>query len=297
MEIPAHCELCPRRCGADRRAGPGLCGAGAALKVARAALHFWEEPCLSGERGSGTVFFTGCPLRCCYCQNFSISQQGLGKEISAHRLAEIFLELQAQGAANLNLVTATQWLPWVTAALEEARAAGLRLPVVWNTGGYETVETVRALAGYVDIWLADVKYVSPDLAKEYSAAPDYFEVCRAAVARMLAQAGPPLYGEGGYLKRGVILRHLALPGSLTDSLAVLEYMAGLPKGGFVPSLMSQYTPFYRAAQHRHLGRRISTWEYRQVVNRAVDLGLTAGYMQEKSSAREEYTPPFDLEGV
>ena len=297
MELPVHCELCPRRCGADRRAGAGFCGAGATLKAARAALHFWEEPCISGRRGSGTVFFTGCALRCCYCQNFAVSQQGLGKELSFHRLAEIFLELQQKGAANLNLVTATQWLPWVTAALDEARAAGLRLPVVWNTGGYETVETVRALAGYVDVWLADVKYVSPALAQEYSAAPDYFEVCRAAVAQMLAQAGPPVYDAAGYLTRGVILRHLALPGALADSLAVLNYMAGLPQGGFVPSLMSQYTPFYRAAGHRRLGRRISTWEYRQVVNRAVDLGLTAGYMQEKSSAREEYTPPFDLEGV
>lgn len=297
MDLPAHCGLCPRRCGADRRAGTGFCGAGATLKAARAALHFWEEPCISGRRGSGTVFFTGCALRCCYCQNFAVSQQGLGKELSFHRLAEIFLELQQKGAANLNLVTATQWLPWVTAALDEARAAGLRLPVVWNTGGYETVETVRALAGYVDVWLADVKYVSPALAQEYSAAPDYFEVCRAAVAGMLAQAGPPVYDDAGYLTRGVILRHLALPGALADSLAVLDYMAGLPRGGFVPSLMSQYTPFYRAAQHKSLGRRISTWEYRQVVNRAVDLGLTAGYMQEKSSAREEYTPPFDLEGV
>lgn len=297
MNLPPHCRLCPRRCGADRAKASGICGAGADLKVARAALHFWEEPCISGQKGSGTVFFSHCSLKCCYCQNYKISQEGLGREISVGRLADIFLELQAKGAANLNLVTATPWLPWVLAALKTARAHGLALPVVYNTGGYETVETVRALAGWVDVWLADVKYVSPVLSGEYSAAPDYFEVCRAAVSQMLAQTGPPVFDEEGYLKRGVILRHLALPGALADSFAVLDYMATLPKNAFVPSLMSQYTPFYQADRHKPLGRRISTWEYRQVVNRAVDLGLTQGYMQQKSSAKEEYTPPFDLEGV
>ena len=297
MTIPTRCRLCPRRCGADRTQSPGRCGAGGVLKVARAALHLWEEPCLCGEKGSGTVFFTGCPLACCYCQNYPVSQQGAGKEIDEKRLAEIFLALQAKGAANLNLVTATQWLPWVAAALDTARARGLSLPVVWNTSGYETVQTVRALARYVDIWLCDVKSVSPALAAEYSGAADYFEVCRAAVGQMLAQTGAPVFGGGGLLQKGVILRHLALPGARKDSFAVLDYLASLPKGGFLVSLMSQYTPFYRAAEHRPLGRRISSWEYRQVVNRAVDLGLTRGYMQQKSSAKEEYTPPFDLEGV
>ena len=267
------------------------------LKVARAAPHFWEEPCISGSRGSGTVFFSHCALQCCYCQNYPISAGGLGKEITTQRLAEIFLELEAKGVHNLNLVTATQWLPWVLPALRLARQQGCRLPVVYNTGGYETMETVRALAGVVDVWLADVKYVSPALAAEYSGAEDYFAVCSAAVAQMLAQAGPPVYDAQGLLQRGVILRHLALPGALADSKAVLGWMAGLPAGSFVPSLMSQYTPFYKAAEHKALGRRISSWEYRQVVNTAVELGLTQGYMQQKSSAKEEYTPPFDLEGV
>ena len=265
--------------------------------VARAALHHWEEPCISGTQGSGTVFFSGCSLKCCYCQNYKISQEGLGKAIDAARLAQIFLELQQKGAHNINLVTATQWLPWVTAALDLARARGLALPVVWNTGGYETVETVAALKGYVDVWLCDVKYISSELSKKYSDAADYFTVCEAAVKAMLAQAGPPAFDGEGYLQRGVILRHLALPGSLSDSLAVLDWMAGLPKGSFIPSLMSQYTPFYKAKETKPLDRRISTWEYRQVIGRAVELGLTEGYMQEKSSAKEEYTPPFDLEGV
>ena len=207
--------------------------------------------------------------------------------------------LQKSGAKNLNLVTATQYLPWVLPALDAARAAGFALPVVYNTGGYETLETVKALAGYVDIWLADVKYASPDLAAELSAARDYPAVAEAALRQMLRQTGAPVYDADGYLQKGVIVRHLALPGHTDDSFAVLALLArirdeeGVP---FIPSLMSQFTPFYKAAEH-NLGRRITTYEYRKVIDEAVRLGLTDGYMQEKSSAREEYTPPFDLEGV
>ena len=304
MPLPHHCTLCPRACGADRAAGQaGYCGADGRLLVARAALHHWEEPCLSGRpddaRGSGTVFFTHCALRCCYCQNYPISQQGVGKAITAARLAEIFLRLQRDGARNLNLVTATQYLPFVVEALDAAKAAGLPLPVVYNTGGYETVDSVRALAGYVDVWLTDFKYASPALAAQLSAAPDYPAVAEAALRQMLAQTGAPVYDGEGFLRRGVIVRHLALPGQWQDSRAVLRTLArlrgetGVP---FVPSLMSQFTPFYKAAEHG-LGRRITTYEYRRVVDEAIRLGLTEGYMQEKSSAREEYTPPFDLEGV
>lgn len=267
------------------------------MRAARAALHAWEEPCISGTRGSGTVFFSGCSLGCCYCQNYRISAENFGKPLSVPQLAAIFLRLQTQGAHNINLVTATHYAPWVTAALDKARAQGLRLPVVYNTGGYETEQTVRALAPYVDIWLTDMKYVSSALSGEYSAAPDYFAVAAPALRQMLAQAGPPVFGADGLLQRGVIVRHLALPGALHDSLAVLRFLAGLGPQNFLFSAMSQYTPFYRAAQHKALSRRISTYEYRTVVNEAVRLGLTNGYMQEKSSAKEEYTPPFDLEGV
>lgn len=304
LPIPNPCTLCPRACGADRAAGKrGVCGAADQLLVARAALHHWEEPCLSGDpnapTGSGTVFFTGCALGCCYCQNYAISQQGLGKAIDENRLAEIFLELQEKGAQNINLVTATQWLPWVTAALDEARRRGLRLPVVYNTGGYETLETVEALKSYVDIWLTDYKYASPALAQELSQARDYPAVADAALCRILRQTGAPVFGDDGYLRRGVIVRHLALPDHVTDSLAVLRRLAQIRKETGIPfltSLMSQFTPFYRAEEHG-LGRRITTYEYRKVVEEAIALGLTEGYMQEKSSAREEYTPPFDLEGV
>ena len=174
METPTHCTLCPRRCGADRTRTHGLCGGGGMVKIARAALHFWEEPCISGTQGSGTVFFSGCTLQCCYCQNHGISAGNFGREISTRRLADIFLELQEQGAHNINLVTAGHYLPWVCEALDMARP-GLHIPVVYNTGGYETPEAVAALRGYVDIWLADVKYRSPELSAEYSNAPDYFE--------------------------------------------------------------------------------------------------------------------------
>lgn len=296
MNIPTHCTLCPRRCGADRTKTQGLCGGGARVKAARAALHFWEEPCISGVRGSGTVFFSGCALRCCYCQNYAISAENFGKEISVERLAEIFLALQEQGAHNLNLVTAGHYLPWVCEALDLVKGK-LSIPVVYNTGGYETLDAVAALRGYVDIWLTDLKYRSAALSAEYSAAPDYFTVAGAALKAMLAQAGPPRFDADGILQSGVIVRHLALPNAAADTRAVLDHLATLPRGSFLLSLMSQYTPFYKAAQHKALGRRIFTYEYRRVVDYAISLGLEEGYMQQRSSAKEEYTPAFDLDGV
>ncbi len=296
MQIPTHCTLCPRACGADRTQALGVCGGGRQVRLARAALHFWEEPCISGTRGSGTVFFSGCPLKCCYCQNFTISAQNFGREVSTRTLADIFLRLQEQGAHNINLVTAGHYLPWVLEALNLA-GPGLTIPIVYNTGGYETAEALHALKDVVDIWLTDIKYVSSALSAKYSGAPNYFEVASAAARTMCRMAGPPVM-ENGLLKRGVIVRHLALPGAMADTRAVLEFMATeLPKGGFLTSLMSQYTPFYKAREHKALNRRISTYEYRQAVNLAVELGLTQGYMQEKSSAKEEYTPSFNLEGV
>lgn len=300
VTVPSACTLCPRQCKANRAAGKaGFCGAGGTLRAARAALHFWEEPCISGTRGSGTVFFSGCTLKCCFCQNWPISAECLGQDISIEHLAGIFLDLQRQGAHNINLVTPGQWQPWIIAALDLARAQGLRLPIVCNTGGYETVESVARWAGYVDIWLADLKYVSSALSADLSAAPDYYPVAKAAIEAMMAQAGHPVFDAEGILQKGVILRHLALPGHVEDSFAVLDQMAAwntADPGCFLPSVMSQYTPFYKAADHG-IGRRITTYEYRRVINRAMDLGLCEGYMQQKSSAREEYTPSFDLTGI
>ena len=245
------------------------------------------------------MFFSGCTLKCCYCQNYPISAEVQGKELSVDRLAAIFLELQQKGDHNINLVTPGQWRPWITAALDKARAEGLTLPIVCNTGSYETLESIAAWQGYVDIWLADLKYVSPAVSAELSAAPDYFAVAKAAIEAMMAQTGRPVLDAEGILRRGVILRHLALPGHTEDSFAVLDQMAAwndADPGCFIPSLMSQYTPFYHAADHG-IGRRITTYEYRRVVNYAMDKGLSAGYMQQKSSAKEEYTPLFDLTGL
>ena len=247
VSIPSSCTLCPRRCGADRAAGrTGFCGAGSTLKAARAALHYWEEPCISGTRGSGTVFFSGCTLKCCFCQNYPISAEGLGREITVEHLAEIFLDLQSQGAHNINLVTPGQWQPWIIAALDIARAKGLHLPILCNTGGYETVESVEAWRGYIDIWLADLKYVSSSLSAELSSAPDYFAQARPAIEAMMAQAGHPVFDSEGILQKGVILRHLALPGHIDDSFAVLDRMAAWNEadpGCFIPRAR------HRAAHH------------------------------------------------
>lgn len=290
------CNLCPRKCGAKRSTESGYCGESVAVRAARAALHFWEEPCISGKNGSGAVFFCGCPLHCVYCQNNEISRGGAGKVISVERLAEIFLELQARGAHNINLVTPSHYLLPIRRAVDLARPA-LRVPVVYNCGGYERLEAIRALKGYVDIFLPDFKYCSAELSSRYSGARDYFEVASAAVREMVGQAGPPVFGEDGMLRRGVIVRHMILPGARKDSFQILRWLAeNLPKGSFLLSLMSQYTP-YCPLPFKELNRRVTSFEYDSVVEEAARLGLTDGYMQEKSSAREEYTPPFDGEGL
>lgn len=291
------CNLCPRECGIDRNNQAGFCHGGHMSKVARAALHFWEEPCISGTRGSGTVFFSGCSLRCCYCQNYMISSEGFGKEISTERLAEIYLELQAKGAHNINLVTATPYLPWVLKALDLARPS-LHIPVVYNSSGYERVETIRELQAYVDVYLPDFKYYSNEMAAKYSNVQDYFEVATAAIQEMIRQTRGLQFDDNGIMQKGVIIRHLVLPGGRKDSLAILQWIReNLPLDQYWLSLMSQYTPAYKSQDHREINRRITTFEYEAVVKEALHLGLVNSYVQERSSAREEYTPPFDLEGV
>lgn len=291
------CNLCPRLCGADRTKQFGFCGCGDGLKAARAALHFGEEPCISANRGSGTVFFSGCTLRCCFCQNQPISSGGFGKEISVPRLAEIFLDLQAQGAHNISLVTATQYLPWVLPALDLVKPS-LHIPVVYNCGGYERVETIRALKGYVDVYLPDLKFFSPELSRKYAMAADYFQVASAAIAEMTAQAGGLSYDAQGLLQKGVLIRHLVLPGARKDSLAVLKWIhENLPRDRFLLSLMSQYTPGPENPEYPELNRRVTSFEYDSVAREAVRLGLTNGFLQARSSAKKDYTPPFDLTGV
>ena len=299
-----HCQLCPRMCGIDRSIQRGFCQAPSGVVAARAALHYWEEPCISGTRGSGTVFFSGCTLRCCFCQNHKISRDLYGKTLTARELANVFLRLQDQGANNISLVTATHFLPWIIPALDLVKDR-LSIPVVYNCGGYETLEAVDALAPYIDIWLPDLKYYSSELSARYSAAPDYFPVASAAVKRMIAHTGPLVledFSENGQtcqlMKRGVILRHMVLPKHKDDSIRLLHWIHdNLPEGHFLVSLMSQYTPFYQSSKYPEINRRITSYEYQKVVDAAIELGLTHGFMQEKSSAKEEYTPPFELQGI
>ncbi len=286
------CTLCPRRCEADRKVRPGFCGMGELPRVARAALHFWEAPCISGTRGSGTVFFSGCTLRCAFCQNYEISHFGQGKEISVRRLADIFKMLEDQGAHNINLVTATPFVPSILDALALYRPA---IPVVWNTGGYETVETLRLLGGAVDIYLPDLKHVSPRLSKLCAGAPDYFEIASRALQEMCRQTGPAVYDEDGMMRGGVIVRHLILPGCTVDSCKALDFVAERLPPGTPVSLMRQYTPSPYCGISG-LDRRITDAEYRRVLDHFRALGLT-GYTQEKESADAAYTPPFDLTGV
>ena len=288
------CTLCPRRCGAERtdtRAG-GLCGMPAAPVVARAMLHQWEEPCLVGDHGAGCVFFSGCNLRCCFCQNGTISREGFGKPISVERLREIFRELIAQGAACLDLVTPTHFTPAILEALGDEEWP---VPVVWNCGGYESVETLRLLEGKVQVYLPDLKYALPEPAKRYSGAEDYFERASAAIREMYRQTGPYVL-EDGRLKRGVVIRHLQLPGELENTRRCIDWVAETFRPGEVLfSLMSQYTP--QPGAKGPLARHVTGAEYRAAVAYMENCGITDGYTQERTSAREEYTPAFDLRGL
>ena len=293
----AHgCRLCPRTCGARRELGErGRCGAGAQIRAARAALHFWEEPCVSTARGSGTVFFSGCPLGCCFCQNRVISRDGVGRNLTEERLAEVFLSLQEQGAANLNLVSATQYIPQIRRVLEQIRPQ-LHIPVIWNTGGYELPAALALLRGLVDVYLTDLKFFDPALSGRLADAPDYFSVACACLPEMLVQTGAPRIGSDGSIQKGVIIRHLVLPGHREDSRNILEWLArNLSPDSFLLSLMRQYTPDPQSP-FRELRRPVATAEYRPLAELAAELGFQ-GYTQERESAREGYTPDFDLTGL
>ena len=275
----------------DAQAGEGFCGLPATPVVARAGLHFWEEPCVSGARGSGAVFFSGCVLRCVYCQNHAISHENFGKPVSVERLREIFWELIGQGAHNINLVSPTPFAP----SIREALAEPLPVPVVWNTGGYERVETLRSLEGKVQVWLPDLKYVDSGLSQDLSGAADYFDAASAAIEEMVRQTGDYVL-EAGLLKRGVLIRHLMLPGQLENTKAVLDWVAETFRPGQVLlSLMAQYTP--QPGAEGLLSRRVTGAEYRAALRYMENLGITDGYCQDAASARAEYTPDFDLTGV
>lgn len=297
-KIMENCRLCPRNCGVNRLEGQrGFCGADAKIRAARAALHMWEEPCISGREGSGALFFSGCSLGCVFCQNRSISRGERGKEVSPERLAEIMLNLQEQKANNINLVTAGHYAPQVGTALALAREQGLCLSVVYNSSGYEKPETLRLLEGLVDIYLPDFKYMSPELAVSCSRAPDYPEIAKAALEEMVRQAGSPRFDERGMMTGGVIVRHLLLPGHVADSKKVVEYLYGTYGNRIYISLMNQYTPMPAVAGDPLLSRKVTKREYSRLVDYALSLGLEQGFIQEGETAKESFIPEFDGEGV
>lgn len=289
------CTLCPRRCGVDRTKSRGVCQSGEALRIARAALHFWEEPCLVGEGGSGAIFFTGCNLGCVYCQNRQISRGEGGVPVSAERLLEICDSLIARGAVNINLVTAGHFIPQIVSAFRQKKPA---IPVVYNSGGYESVEALRLLDGLVDIYLPDMKYSDRAAASAFSHAADYPEVAKQAIEEMFRQTGKAVYDEKGLLRRGTWVRHLVLPGHLENTYGVIDWFSSrFPHGEAGFSLMSQFTPNGDTPQFPELCRRLTREEYDKAVGYLYLCGVEDGFVQELSSAREEYTPAFDGTGV
>ena len=293
----ADCHLCPKECGVNRLRGEtGFCGAGLEIRAARAALHQWEEPCISGTRGSGTVFFSGCNLRCEFCQNAPISRGQAGALITIERLTDIFFELRDQGAHNINLVTPTHYIPQITAALRMARDRGLGLPVVCNSGGYESVEALRLWEGLVDIYLPDMKFFSAAVSKKLCGAPDYFEKASAALAEMFRQTGTPAFDGDGIMTKGMVVRHLMLPGYLFDSRKILDYLTRTYGNDIYISLMNQYTPPSPARKNAP-DHPLSPDHYDAMVDFLVDRGQENAYVQEPGTDSESFIPPFDLKGI
>lgn len=303
------CVLCPRECHVNRTIGRiGYCGQSDKIVAARAALHMWEEPCISGANGSGAVFFAGCNMRCVFCQNYDIAYNNAPcKTISISRLSEIFLELQAKGAHNINLVTPTHYIPQIVDALHLAKDNGLTLPIVYNTSGYEKVETLKLLDGLVDIYLPDLKYYSSDISTRYSNAPDYFKIATAAIAEMFRQVGTPVFvandihsqdiSETSLMKKGVIVRHLLLPDCAEDSCYILRYLYETYGNDIYISIMNQYTPLPQVTSLASLNRKITEDEYDAIIDYAISLGIENAFIQEGETASESFIPSFDCEGI
>ncbi len=300
MEGLKECMLCPRQCRIDRTCGRGYCGEGGTVRVARASLHMWEEPCISGRTGSGTVFFSGCSLRCVFCQNRKIALGSRGRELTTAQLSELFFVLQDKGACNINLVTPTHFTPQIAEAVRRSRSEGLRIPVVYNTSGYEQVETLQKLEGLVDIYLPDLKYFSSELSARYSNAPDYFDRASLAVAEMVRQVGAPLFDTSGHLscgermmKRGVIVRHMVMPGHVRDSREIIRYLYHTYKDSIYISIMNQYTPPAAMDGYPEIARQVTRREYEKVVDYAIGLGVENAFIQEGDTAGESFIPDFD----
>lgn len=297
-DIFDSCDLCPRNCRVNRNKGEvGFCRVSSDITVSRASLHFWEEPCISGKNGSGTVFFSGCQLGCVYCQNIEISRGKIGKKISEARLSEIFIDLQNQGANNINLVTPTHFVPKIISAIKLSKNAGLKIPIVYNTSSYENINTLKMLNGFVDIYLPDFKYFSGAIAKKYSFAKDYPEAAKNALYEMVSQAGTPKFDKNGIMKSGVIVRHLLLPGYIEDSKKVLKYLYDTYKNAVYISIMSQFTPMKALDNYPEINRKVTEKEYDELINYAIAIGIENAFIQEGEAASESFIPSFDLTGL
>lgn len=287
------CEACPYRCKADRLKGEvGKCKCGEKIKIALYSLHYYEEPCISGKEGSGTVFFSNCNLNCVYCQNYKISQEGKGHEIEIEELADIFLKQQEAGANNINLVTPTSYVYQIIEAIKIAKQKGLKLPIVYNSNGYENIETIQALNGYIDIYLPDLKYYSNELAVKYSKAPNYFEIATKAILEMIKQVGEPKFNEDGLMQKGVIIRHLVLPNHIQNSKNILKWLKENVNEKAIISVMAQYFPTYKAKDDKYLNRKLTKKEYSEIEKYLYTLNINNGYMQELGEHEEEYVPDF-----
>lgn len=289
------CNLCPRRCSVDRSdEKKGYCGESRTIRVARTSLHQWEEPCITGKYGSGTVFFSGCGLKCIFCQNHNIADSSVGAEFSVEELADAFLRLQEKQASNINLVTAGHFAKELVLAIRMAKEKGLTIPIVYNSSGYETVETLQKLAGLIDIYLPDCKFFDRTIAKKYANAPDYFEIAKAAIGEMVCQTGEPLfYEESGIMKKGVIVRHLILPGHTKDSMEIIRYLHETYGNRIYISIMNQYTPVKEFPEFSNLNRRVTKREYEKVVDYAIAIGVKNAFIQEGETADESFIPKFD----
>ncbi len=293
-----NCTLCPRNCHADRIGGQkGYCGVADELFVARAALHMWEEPCISGEKGSGTVFFSGCSVGCVYCQNHNIAKGKSGKIISSQRLAEIFIELQNKDAHNINLVTPGHYIPQIIDAVSLSKSNGLIIPIVYNTSGYEKPETIRILDGIVDIYLPDLKYMDENISQRYSNCKDYFSYASASIKEMAKQVSNPEFDSEGIMTKGVIVRHMMLPGYLEDSKNIIRYLYETFGDKIYISIMNQYTPLPHVAMYPEINRKITDNEYDELIDYALELGVENGFIQEGETQSESFIPEFDGEGV
>lgn len=293
LEQLAKCEICPFRCKVNRLSGQvGRCGCGDKIRVAKYQLHYFEEPCISGKSGSGTVFFSNCNFKCIFCQNYKISQEGKGNEVTIEELANIFLKLQKEGANNINLVTPTMYAYQIIEAIKLARMNGLNLPIIYNSNGYENVETLRDLRGYVDVYLPDLKYYADELAIKYSKAPNYFKIATKAILEMINQVGLPEFDENGMIKKGVIIRHLVLPGHIQNSKHILKWLKENVEGKAYVSVMAQYFPTYKAKEDEYLNRKLTRKEYSEIEQYLYLLDIQNGYMQELGKHEEEYVPDF-----